>query len=112
MVSNSPRALRPPRVAGKRPRLDAAQLGIVVVDMSSGGQNPPVTAWTALTFEVHAAAPLHAGIDGAAVALDSLPRFENRPAALRVRILVASSGCLAVRPTGGPRAIAAADPAG
>ena len=78
LVSNNPYALERPPVAGTRPRLDAAQLGIVVVDMPSGGRNPPVTAWTAPTFEVHAAAPVRVGIDGEAVDLDPLLRFETR----------------------------------
>jgi diacylglycerol kinase family enzyme len=86
LVSNNPYALQPPPVAGTRPRLDAAQLGIVVVDMPSGDRNPPMTAWTAPTFEVQAAAPVHVGIDGEAVVLDPLLKFETRPAALRVRI--------------------------
>jgi diacylglycerol kinase family enzyme len=86
LVSNNPYALQPPPVAGTRPRLDAAQLGIVVVDVPSGGRTPPMTAWTAPTFEVHAAAPVHVGIDGEAADLDPLLRFETRPAALRVRI--------------------------
>jgi diacylglycerol kinase family enzyme len=86
LVSNNPYALQPPKGAGTRPRLDGAQLGVVVVDMPSGGRNPPVTAWSTPTFEVQAAAPVHAGIDGEAVDLDPLLRFEIRPAALRVRI--------------------------
>jgi diacylglycerol kinase family enzyme len=108
LVSNNPYALQPPPVAGTRPRLDAGQLGIVVVDMPSGGRNPPMTAWTAPTFEVHAAAPVHVGIDGEAVDLDPLLRFETRPAALRVRISsrhpgVSPSGRLAARGNRGRR---------
>jgi diacylglycerol kinase family enzyme len=101
LVSNNPYALQPPPVAGTRPRLDGAHLGVVVVDMPSGGRNPPVTAWSTPTFEVHAAAPVHAGIDGEAVDLDPLLRFEIRPAALRVRI---SSRHPGVSPSGRPAA--------
>ncbi len=97
LVSNNPYALQPPPVAGTRPRLDAAQLGIVVVDVPSGGRTPPMTAWTAPTFEVHAAAPVHVGIDGEAADLDPLLRFETRPAALRVRISARHPG---VSPSG------------
>jgi diacylglycerol kinase family enzyme len=101
LVSNNPYALQPPPVAGTRPRLDAAQLGIVVVDTPSGGRNPPMTAWSTPTFEVQAAAPVQAGIDGEAVDLDPLLRFEIRPAALRVRI---SSRHPGVSPSGRPAA--------
>jgi diacylglycerol kinase family enzyme len=108
LVSNNPYALQPPPVAGTRPRLDGAELGIVVVDMPSGGGNPPVTAWTAPTFEVHVAAPVHVGIDGEAADLDPLPTFEIRPAALRVRISsrhpgVSPSGRVAARGDRRPR---------
>jgi diacylglycerol kinase family enzyme len=101
LVSNNAYALQPPPVAGTRPRLDGAQLGVVVVDMPSGGRNPPVTAWSTPTFEVQAGAPVHAGIDGEAVDLDPLLRFEIRPAALRVRI---SSRHPGVSPSGRPAA--------
>jgi len=97
LVSNNPYALQPPPVAGTRPRLDGAQLGVVVVDMPSGGRKPPVTAWSTPTFEVQAAALVHAGIDGEAVDLDPLLRFEIRPAALRVRISARHPG---VSPSG------------
>jgi diacylglycerol kinase family enzyme len=86
LVSNNPYALEPPPVAATRPRLDGAQLGIVVLDAPGSGRNPPAKAWSAPTFEVRAAASVHAGIDGEAVDLDPLLRFEIRPAALRVRI--------------------------
>jgi diacylglycerol kinase family enzyme len=86
LVSNNPYALAPPRVAATRPRLDGARLGIVVLDAPDSGPNRAARAWSAPTFEVHAAAPVHAGIDGEAVDLDPVLRFEIRPAALRVRI--------------------------
>jgi diacylglycerol kinase family enzyme len=103
LVSNNPYALEPPRVAATRPRLDGAELGIVVLDTPDSGPNRAARAWSAPTFEVHAAAPVHAAIDGEAVDLDSLLRFEIRHAALRVRISsrhpgVSPSGRLADRP--------------
>ena len=108
LVSNNPYALEPPNVAATRPRLDGAQLGIVVLDAPNSGPNRVARAWSAPTFEVHAAAPVHAGIDGEAVDLDPLLRFEIRPAALRVRISsrhpgVSPSGRLADRRPRRPR---------
>jgi diacylglycerol kinase family enzyme len=105
LVSNNPYAFEPPPVAGTRPRLDGAELGIVVLDAPGSGRNPPARAWSAPTLEVRAAAPVHAGIDGEAVDLDLPLRVEIQPAALRVRISsrhpgVSPSGRLASR---GPR---------
>jgi diacylglycerol kinase family enzyme len=105
LVSNNPYAFEPPPVIGTRPRLDGGQLGIVVVDAPGSGRNAPARAWNAPTFEVQAAAPAHAGVDGEAVELDPLLRFAIRPAVLRVRISshhpgVSPSGRLAGR---GPR---------
>lgn len=105
LVSNNPYAFEPPPVIGTRPRLDGAQLGIVVLDAPATGRNAPARAWGAATVEVHAAARVHAGIDGEAVDLDPLLRFAIRPEALRVRISsrhpgVSPSGRLADR---GPR---------
>jgi diacylglycerol kinase family enzyme len=105
LVSNNPYALEPPPVIGTRPRLDGAQLGIVVLDAPGSGRNAPARAWSARTFEMQAVAAVHAGVDGEAVDLDPLVRFSIRPAALRVRISsrhpgVSPSGRLADR---GPR---------
>ena len=86
LVSNNPYALEPPPVAGTRPRLDSARLGILVLDAPGSGRHAPARAWSAPAFEVRAATTVHAGIDGEAVDLDALVRFEIRPAALRVRI--------------------------
>jgi diacylglycerol kinase family enzyme len=99
LVSNNPYALQPPPVAGTRPRLDGGQLGVVVVDMPSGGGNPPVTAWSTPAFEVQATATVQAGIDGEALALDPLLSFDIRPAALCVRISARHPG---VSPSGRP----------
>ena len=86
LVSNNPYALEPPPVAGTRPRLDSARLGILVLDAPRSRRHAPARAWTAPGFEVRAATTVHAGIDGEAVELDALVRFEIRPLALRVRI--------------------------
>jgi diacylglycerol kinase family enzyme len=105
LVSNNPYAFDPPPVSGTRPRLDGAQLGIVVLDAPAAGRNPPARAWSAARVEVHAAGRVHAGIDGEAVDLDPLVELVSQPAALRVRISsrhpgVSPSGRLANR---GPR---------
>lgn len=86
LVSNNPYAFEPPPVAGTRPRLDSARLGILVLDAPGSRRHAPARAWSAPAFEVRAATPVHAGIDGEAVDLDALVRFQIRPAALRVRI--------------------------
>jgi diacylglycerol kinase family enzyme len=86
LVSNNPYALEPPPVAGTRPRLDGAQLGILVLDAPGGATSPRARAWSAPALEIRATAPVHAGIDGEAEDLDPLSRFAIRPAALRVRI--------------------------
>ncbi len=102
LVSNNPYALKPPPVAATRPRLDGAQLGIIVLDAPGGGRRRPARAWSAPTLEVRTAAPAQAGLDGEAVELDPVLQFEIRPAALRVRISsrhpgVSPSGRLASR---------------
>jgi diacylglycerol kinase family enzyme len=86
LVSNNPYALEPPPVAATRPRLDGAQLGIIVLDAPGGGRRRPARAWSAPTLEVRGEARVQAGLDGEAVELDPVLRFEIRPAALRVRI--------------------------
>jgi diacylglycerol kinase family enzyme len=105
LVSNNPYALEPPPVAATRPRLDGAQLGIIVLDAPGGGRPRPARAWSAPAIEVRAAARVHAGLDGEAMELDPVLRFEIRPAALRVRISsqhpgVSPSGRLASRVEG------------
>ena len=64
----------------------SARLGILVLDAPGSRRNAPARVWSAPAFEVRAATPVHAGIDGEAVDLDALVRFQIRPAALRVRI--------------------------
>jgi diacylglycerol kinase family enzyme len=106
LVSNNPYALEPPPVAATRPRLDGARLGILVLDRPRSAGSPPARAWSAPALEVHAADPVHAGIDGEAVELEPWLRFAIRPAAMRVRISaqhpgVSPSGRLALRRRGG-----------
>ena len=67
VVSNNPYALDHPLAPGTRPRLDAGRLGVVVLD--APGTSPlPGRAWTATSVEVDGPAPVHAGIDGEALA--------------------------------------------
>jgi diacylglycerol kinase family enzyme len=94
------RATGTPLVAGTRPALDTGQLGILVLDAPDDGPPPPGRAWSAPHFEVSAAAPVHAGIDGEAVDLAPPLRFTVLPAALCVRI---SSRHPGVSPSAGRR---------
>jgi diacylglycerol kinase family enzyme len=85
LVSNNPYALDA-RAPGTRPSLASGNLGILILD-APGDRHQPARAWSAPDFEISAPAPVHAGIDGEAVALSApLLRFTIRPAALRARI--------------------------
>jgi len=85
LVSNNPYAVG--AVApGTRPRLDGGRLGIFVLDPPAAPPQLLWRAWSAPRFDVAAAAPLHAGIDGEAVELGADLHFAVRPASLRVRI--------------------------
>jgi diacylglycerol kinase family enzyme len=86
LVSNNPYALDRPLARGTRPALDSGQLGIVVLDAPGDSPRVPGRAWSAPQLEVHAPAPVHAGVDGEAVDLEPPLRFASRPASLRVRI--------------------------
>lgn len=86
IVSNNPYALERHPAHGTRPALDTGRLGIVVLDPPRSGRPPRGREWTAPRFEVEAAEPVHAGIDGEAVDLTPPLRFTIRPRALRVRI--------------------------
>ena len=81
LVSNNPYSLEPPRPPGTRAALDSGKLGIAVFDPPSA-----VRAWVAPSLQVSASAPVHAGIDGEAVTLESPLLFEIRPRALRVLV--------------------------
>jgi diacylglycerol kinase family enzyme len=85
LVSNNPYSPEPGHSPGTRPTLDSGRLGVVVLD-TPGPRSHPGRSWTATQLEVNAPAPVHAGIDGEAVDLDSPLRFAILPGALRVRI--------------------------
>jgi diacylglycerol kinase family enzyme len=91
LVSNNPYSFDPPRAPGTRPALDSGQLGVLVLERPAAGQSAGRT-WTAKQLEVMATAPVHAGIDGEPVELDSPLRFVIRPGTLRVRISSGHAG--------------------
>jgi diacylglycerol kinase family enzyme len=92
LVSNNPYRLGRALGSGTRPRLETGLLGVAVLaPISSSGHGSPqprltLRQWTTTEFEVHAAGPVPAGIDGEAVVLEPPLRFRIRPAALAVRI--------------------------
>jgi diacylglycerol kinase family enzyme len=92
LVSNNPYRLGRALGSGTRPRLDRAELGIAVLAQTTsrkdGRSLPRLTLqnWSARTFDIEAAGPVPAGIDGESVKLDPPLRFRTRPEALRVRI--------------------------
>jgi len=59
---------------------------VIRVFATRPGADPPARAWTAPRFEMVAAGPVHAGVDGEAVDLPASLEFVIRPAALRARI--------------------------
>lgn len=92
LVSNNAYALDQALARGSRPRLDTAQLGIIVLDRPTGAphrsslERPAVSAWSAPSLEIAATARVPAGLDGEAVTLMAPLQCTTRPAALRVRI--------------------------
>ncbi len=96
LVSNNPYRLGRALGSGTRPRIDGGVLGITVLaggaSGSGNGDRLQMRQWTTTEFEIHASAPVPAGIDGEAVELDPPLRFTIRPAALRVRIAAAHPG--------------------
>ncbi len=87
LVSNN--AYRLGRVVGSgmRPRMDAGELGVAVLQSPQAHEaGRPWQQWSAPAFEVAAAQPVPAGVDGEAFVLDPPLRLASRPAALRVRI--------------------------
>jgi diacylglycerol kinase family enzyme len=85
LVSNNAYSLEPPRLPGTRATLAGGQLGVVILDTARPGQEPG-RAWTAPRLEVHAPAPVDAGIDGEAAALVPPLRFAILPGALHLRV--------------------------
>jgi diacylglycerol kinase family enzyme len=96
LVSNNPYRLGRALGSGTRPRIDRGVLGVTVLAAGSSGSGnghrPRMRQWTATEFEIHAAGPVPAGIDGEAVELHPPLRFTIRPAALRVRIAAGHPG--------------------
>jgi diacylglycerol kinase family enzyme len=93
LVSNNSYRLVAAIGSGTRPRLDAGRLGIAVLEpppergaTARERARPPMQAWSAPEFEVHATKKVPAGIDGEAAKLDPPLRFRMRPGVLRVRI--------------------------
>ena len=92
LVSNNPYVLDPGTAPGTRATLDGGSLGIVVVAARPDVLEPLARTWSAPTFEIDAAGPLHAGIDGEAVTVTPPLAFSIRPAALRLRIFAGHPG--------------------
>jgi diacylglycerol kinase family enzyme len=89
LVSNNRYRLGRAIGSGTRPRIDEGRLGVTVL---SPGRHGAWREWTAKAFEVDAAEPVPAGIDGEAVRLDPPLRFRVRSGALHVRIAPAHPG--------------------
>jgi len=93
LVSNNRYRLVAAVGGGTRPSLETGKLGIAVVEappersaQARERARPPMRQWSAPEFEVQAAAPVPAGIDGEAAKLDPPLRFRMRPDVLAVRI--------------------------
>jgi hypothetical protein len=92
LVSNNRYRLGRAVGSGTRPRIDDGVLGITIAGGPTGrgrrGQLPqrPWREWAAPAFEVDAARPVPAGIDGEAATLHPPLLFRIRPRVLRVRI--------------------------
>jgi diacylglycerol kinase family enzyme len=91
LVSNNRYRLGQPIVSNTRPRIDDGLLGIAVVQSPRGSGQPrrprrPWSQWSAPEFEVAAADPVPAGIDGESAVLDPPLRFRVRPGVLHARI--------------------------
>jgi diacylglycerol kinase family enzyme len=112
LVGNNQYRLGGAAGAGTRPAVDEALLGITVLDPPSSRGNPrrrPVRQWSAERFDVAAAEPIPAGIDGEAAVLSSPALFRIRPGVLRVRIAASHPGASpsAIEPVGALAALRA-----
>jgi diacylglycerol kinase family enzyme len=76
--------------SGTRPRIDEGMLGIALLSAGrtggGGGRRRLWRQWSAPTFQVSAADPVPAGVDGEAVLLDPPLTFGTHRHALRVRL--------------------------
>ena len=84
LVSNNVYRLGRVVGSGMRPRMDAGELGVAVLQAPGGGR--PWQQWSTHDFEVMGSQPVPAGVDGEALLLDPPIRLGSRPRALRVRI--------------------------
>ena len=83
LVSNNQYRVGRAISTGTRPRMDGGMLGMTVF---APGAQIGMRQWSSPAFEVDAAEPVPAGVDGEAMMFDPPLRFAIRPAALRVRI--------------------------
>ncbi len=87
LVSNNAYRLGRAVGSGTRPRMDAGELGVAVLQAPQAhGAGRPWQQWSAPAFEVTASQPVPVGVDGEALVLDPPLRLVSRPRALRVRI--------------------------
>lgn len=88
LVSNNVYRLGRLLGSGTRPRIDDGLLGISVMEPPQGrvARPGPWRRWSAPTFQVTAAEPIPAGVDGEALTLEPPIRFVIRAGVLRVRI--------------------------
>jgi diacylglycerol kinase family enzyme len=99
LVSNNPYEFHSVRAFGRRPRLDAGQLGIATLRLDSGPStavavvlamtgnpdlHPGFHEWSAERLDIRADGPLAAAIDGEPVELTSPVTFASHPSALDV----------------------------
>jgi diacylglycerol kinase family enzyme len=90
LVSNNRYRLGKAVGSGTRPCVDDGLLGITVAGRGEGRRG--WREWTVPEFEVRAAGPVPAGVDGEALVLGAPLRFVIRPGVLRVRLASAHPG--------------------
>jgi diacylglycerol kinase family enzyme len=81
--------------SGTRPRIDEGMLGIALLSAGRpgrGGRRRLWRQWSAPTFQVGAAGPVPAGVDGEALLLDPPLTFVTHHDALRVRLALHHPG--------------------
>ncbi len=118
LVSNNPYLTRRPAGGGTRPRLDSAQLGVVVIRRSRPGEDPAagygavasaaepgtgaaalpdVEEWSTSTFRMESPDPIPTDLDGETMHLPPPLEFRILPGALRVRIPRSAPGATRTR---------------